>query len=246
MEERQTFPSRAVPPTGREPWYQVGRHLLLPPLRLWFNWRFEGWEHIEQDGPLLVASNHIGYIDSLAVANMLTYVDRKPRMLGKAEMFDEPGLGWAFRRFRHIPVQRGSGSTAPLEEARRRLEADETVVIYPEGTVTKREDGLPQRAKAGLGWLAITSGVPVTPIAGWGTQAIWQKSGPGNLRPGRPIWIKAGPPIDFSAYRGRQDDVAALREVTDQMMAALTGLVVDLKARYPQRWAPKLPVGSGS
>ena len=232
------MPSRAVSRGRPEPWYQVARHIILPPLRLWFNWSFEGWEYVEQDGPLLVASNHIGYIDSIAIGNMLTYVDRKPRMLGKAEMFDEPGLGWAFRRLRHIPVARGTGSHAPLEEARRRLEAGDTIVVYPEGTVTQREDGLPQRAKAGLGWLAITSGVPVTPIAGWGTQAIWQKSGRGSLRPGRPIWFKAGPPIDFSRYQGQEHDVHALRAVTDEMMAALTELASDLKSRYPERWAP--------
>ena len=235
-EWRQPLPSRRVRSTGPEPWYAIARRTALMPMRLWLNWRFEGWEYVEQDGPLLVACNHIGYIDSLTIANMLWYVNRRPRFLGKAEMFEQPGLGWALRRVRTIPVARGTGSTAPLEAARTALQRDETVVIYPEGTVTKREDGLPQRAKAGLGWLAITSNVPVTPIAGWGTQPIWQKSGPGSLRPGRPIWLKAGPPIDFSRYQGQEEDPRALRAVVDEMMERLTEMTAELKADYPERW----------
>ena len=68
----------------------------------------------------------------------------------------------------------------------------EVVVIYPEGTVTTRPDGLPMGGKTGAVRLSLATGVPITPMASWGSAAVWQKSGPGSLKPRRPIWVKVG------------------------------------------------------
>ena len=57
-----------------------------------------------------------------------------------------------------------------------------------------------------------------------------------NLKFGRPIWLKAGAPMDFSAFEGQKDDQAALRQVTDTIMNGLAGLVNDLLSRYPKGW----------
>ena len=54
---------------------------------------------------------------------------------------------------------------------------------------------------------------------------------------GRPIWLKAGPPMDFSQFENQQDDPEALRAVTDMVMDELARLVNDLRSRFPKRWA---------
>ena len=74
--------------------------------------------------------------------------------------------------------------------------------MYPEGTVTKRPDHLPKEGKTGAVRLALATGVPIVPLASWGSQAVWQKSGRGSLKFGRPVWVKAGPPIDLGARAG--------------------------------------------
>jgi hypothetical protein len=79
--------------------------------------------------------------------------------------------------------------------------------------------------------------VPVLPMAVWGSQHVWQREGAGNLKFGRPIWVKAGAPMDLSQYEGRGDDPATLRKVTETVMDELTRLVQDLRARYPERWS---------
>jgi hypothetical protein len=56
------------------------------------------------------------------------------------------------------------------------------------------------------------------------------------VRFGRPIWVKAGPPLDVTELEDQADDPAALRRVTDQVMAQLSVLVDDLRERYPKRW----------
>jgi hypothetical protein len=57
------------------------------------------------------------------------------------------------------------------------------------------------------------------------------------LKFGRPIWVKAGAPIDLSDRADELDDRDALHEMTDRLTAALTALVLDLRGRYPKRWS---------
>src|SRR5207249_4789896 len=136
-----------------------------------------------------------------------------------------------------IPVSRGSGDRTPLERGERALAAGEVVVVYPEGTVTTRSDGLPMGGKTGTVRLALSLGVPITPMVSWGSADVWQKSGPGSLRPGRPVWVSIGDPIDLGADRDAIQDHEAVRRMTADLMDVLTALTIDLRDRYPKRWA---------
>ena len=151
-------------------------------------------------------------------------------------------VGTALRGAGQISVSRGTGDRRPLAEAEAALERGEVVAIYPEGTVTQRPDHLPKEGRTGAVRLALATGAPIVPLASWGSQAVWQKSGRGSLRFGRPIWVKAGPPIDLRDRAGVRDDPLAVRAMTDELMAVLTSMAEDLRDRYPKRWA----VGSAS
>jgi 1-acyl-sn-glycerol-3-phosphate acyltransferase len=157
--------------------------------------------------------------------------------LAKDELFRVPVVGTVLRGAHQIPVDRGSGGAAPLISASRALDEGELVLIYPEGTVTENPDFLPMQAKTGTVRLSLMTGVPITPLASWGSQAVWQKSGRGSLKFGRPIWVKAGAPIDLSDRADELDDRDALHEMTDRLTLALTALVLDLRGRYPKRWS---------
>jgi 1-acyl-sn-glycerol-3-phosphate acyltransferase len=76
----------------------------------------------------------------------------------------------------------------------------------------------------------------VIPLAVWGSAPVWRR-GQKSARFGRPIWVKAGPPLDLSEHEDRAVDPATLRAVTDEVMAQLSLLVDDLRERYPSRWA---------
>jgi len=75
-------------------------------------------------------------------------------------------------------------------------------------------------------------------MVSWGSAPVWQKSGPGSLKPGRPIWVRVGEPIDLSARRAEADDYRALKEMTGEVMTVLGRMAADLRDRYPRRWAP--------
>jgi 1-acyl-sn-glycerol-3-phosphate acyltransferase len=211
--------------------------VLIPPIWTWFRWRFEGLEHVPSEGPALIACNHISYFDPLAQGYFLEKAGRRPRYLAKIELFRNRYTGPVLRGTRQIPVIRGSGDTAPIDAAVRALRAGEVVVVYPESTVTSNEDLSPMQGKTGIARLTLAAWVPVIPVAVWGSAPVWQRDGRRDLKFGRPIWVKAGPPLDFSSYEERRSEPAALRDVTDQVMAELTVIVDDLRARYPKKWA---------
>lgn len=220
-----------------EPWMRFAESVLIPPLWAWFGWRFEGLEHVPRQGPVLVACNHISYLDPLAHGYFLEKGKRRPRFLAKSELYRNPLLRRVLQGAKQIPVRRGSGASAPVDAALRALADGEAVVVYPEGTVTTNQDFSPKQGKTGIARLALRGGVPVVPVATWGTQHVWQKDGPRSLRFGRPIWVKGGAPMDFSQHAGAADDPEVLRRVTDEVMAELSVMVEDLRSRYPKRWS---------
>lgn len=220
-----------------EPWFSFAELILRPPIQLWFNWRFEGLEHVPPEGPVLVAANHISYLDPLAHALMLRKAGRHPRFLAKKELYGNALVGQILRGAKQIPVDRGSRSAAPLEAAIEALRGGEAVVVYPEATLTTNEDSLPMQGKTGLARLTLETGTPVVPIAVWGPQRVWPRDGLQDVRFGRPIWVKAGAPMDFSEFDGQEDSLPVLRKVTATVMDELRRLAVDMRERYPKRWS---------
>lgn len=211
--------------------------MTIPAVRGWFRLRYEGLEHIPRTGPGIVACNHVSYLDPLTNASAVMKAGRRPRFLAKDELFHIPVVGWAFKGAKQIPVVRGTGdATTALRGAERAIAEGEVVVIYPEGTVTKRPDHLPMQGKTGVVRLSLSTGVPITPLVSWGSQAVWQKSGKGSLKYGRPVWLRAGSPIDLVSRRDEAADAEALRAMAADLMAVLTAMVEDLRADYPKRW----------
>lgn len=221
---------------GFEPWYLLAEGVLRPPMALWFNWRFEGLEHVSREGPVLVAANHISYIDPLAHGYFMVKAGRRPRFLAKRELYGNSFLRRALLGAGQIPVERGSGSHAPVEAAMKALQKGEAVMVYPEGTITKKPDLMPMSGKTGIARLALAARIPVLPIAVWGSHRVWGSHGSRSISFGRPIRLKAGPPLDFSRFEDEQNDPATLRKVTDAVIEELSRLVEDLRARYPRRW----------
>ncbi|MET0801937.1 MAG: 1-acyl-sn-glycerol-3-phosphate acyltransferase [Actinomycetota bacterium] len=221
-----------------EPWYYVAMAVAIHPVRAWFDLRYEGLEHIPRTGPAIIACNHISYLDPLTTASAVVEAGRRPRFLAKDDLFRIPVVGTVIRGTRQIPVARGTGSaTAALAAAERSLAQGEIVVIYPEGTVTTRPDHLPMQGKTGVARLALSSGVPIIPLASWGSQAVWQKSGKGSLKLGRPVCMRAGRPIEPSVEPGEAVDGEVTRAATAEVMAVLTAMVQDLRAAYPRSWS---------
>lgn len=195
-----------------------------PLLRFGFLPKISGKENVPTSGGVLLAGNHLSYLDWLFVPNSLP---RMVRYVAKAEYFEGTGLkGWwqkfFFTNTGNVPIDR-SGATAAegaLITAKRILNEGHIFGIYPEGT--RSHDGRLHRGKVGVAVLALETGVPVVPVAVIGTDVL-APAGKVFGKWTRPV-VKYGKPLDFSQYAGQQNDKAVLRKITDEIMMEIQKL----------------------
>src|SRR5919206_201586 len=203
--------------------YTLARWIVGFVFRVVWRPRIAGVENVPRTGPVIIASNHLSFIDSVIIP---LAVPRRVRFLAKAEYFEGRGLrGRGMAAFFHlidaVPVRRTGNrdSMRSLESALDVLREGTAFGICPEGT--RSRDGRLYRGRTGVGWLALTSGAPVVPVALTGTDQV-QPVGSQGLRV-RPVTVRFGPPLDPSAYAGLPAG-RARREITDEVMDRIAAL----------------------
>lgn len=200
--------------------YWVLKVILTPVLRFFYKVRIEGLEHVPRKGPVIVASNHVSFCDSVFLPLVLW---RRVTFVAKAEYFDDPKTAWIFRALGQIPIRRegGSASEGALLAAKSVLDGGGIFGIYPEGT--RSPDGRLYRGHTGIARLAVQTGAPVVAAAMIGTKEA-QPIGQVIPRPFVPVTIRFSPPMRFDRYAERADDRLVLRDITDEIMFELRGL----------------------
>ncbi len=205
--------------------YWLLKYIVLGPvLRLIFRPRVEGREHVPDEGPAIIASNHLSFSDSIFMPLM---VKRRVTFVAKQEYFTGKGIkGWLTRKFFEgtgtIPVDRSGGraAQAAIEIGLRVLREGALFGIYPEGT--RSPDGRLYRGKTGVARLALDSGATVIPVAMLNADEIQP---PGKLIPKiKRVRMRFGTPLDFSRYAGMSGDRFIERAVTDEIMYELMQL----------------------
>lgn len=230
----------AYPARKREPVYALGEHSLAYGLRVYFRWHLEGLGNIPREGPAIVASNHISYLDGLSVAFGVHRAGRRPRFLTKSSLFKVPGIGPALKGLGQIPVERGTrAAPVSLDHAAEALRQGEVVVVFPEGTTSTKPDLAMGPAKSGTARLALATGMDVVPCATWGGQWIWTKHLGVHLRPLQDVWVRFGSPVSLKDLTDRAGDPAAWREASDRIMEEIALMLEDLRVAKP--WAPREP-----
>src|ERR1700728_2583681 len=206
-----------------------------PLLHILVRNKWEGRENIPKTGPVIIAPNHMSYLDWGTDAVFFHAAGRYPTFMIKASAFKVPFIGKMLYGCGQIPVNRGAADAAlSLKQAEQALSEGAAVIIYPEGTAT-RDPGLwPMVGKTGVARLALATGAPVIPVAHWGTQKVLPY-GSTKLRlwPRQTVRTVAGKPVDLSEWAGKQTSARALRAATDAIMADVTALVASLRNEQP-------------
>ncbi|MCI1746776.1 MAG: 1-acyl-sn-glycerol-3-phosphate acyltransferase [Acidipropionibacterium sp.] len=240
-------------------WYKFFKVALFGPgvRALWRPW-VVGEENIPATGGAVLACNHIELLDPVIVAAM---IDRQLTYPAKKELFQgNRGIGskivaWFLKAVDQVPLDRSGGrrSVEGMRPVLDRLEEGGLIGIFPEGT--RSADGELFKGKTGVARMALMAGVPVIPVAVVGTGVVKGALGiPKVDRPG----IIIGKPLDFSELRGRDDEVAVLRWITNEVMDAIQQLsgqdyvdVYGFRAKYGNlkgkdlsRWRRPRPGGT--
>ncbi|MFM8311866.1 MAG: HAD-IB family hydrolase [Ilumatobacteraceae bacterium] len=216
-------------PSGlRLPLLDVELQRLLLPLAhpaLFPYARFDiaGAEHIPADGPAIIVANHRSYFDVAAMAVLLARAGRAVRFLGKREVFDAPVIGQVAAALGGIPVDRATGSDAPLRAAEAALAAGDVVALMPQGTIPRGAGFYDPvlRGRWGAARLAGASRAPVIPVGLWGTERVWPRCSRlpnvSNLADPPQVTIAVGPAVPL-VYRSADAD-------TKRIMAAIMSLL---------------------
>ena len=189
-----------------------------------------GTEHVPRTGGVLLAVNHVGYLDFIYGGLAANPSGRKVRFMAKKEIFDHPVGGPVMRSMHHIAVDRGEG-LASYRAAVDYLRAGEAVGIFPEATISRSMEL--KEFKTGAVRIAAEAGVPVVPVILWGTQRILTKDHPKDFSRGKTIAIAVGEPMHPTG----EDPVAETASLRARMGAMLEQVVAD----YP---ADEQPPGS--
>lgn len=232
--------------------YQPVRRFVVGPwVYAWQRPLVTGREHIPRTGPVILASNHVGFSEALTIP---VVCPRRLTFPVKREWFEGSGphgkaLGWFLNSIGQIPVDRSGGAAgAPAMSASEEvLTEGGALAIFPEGT--RSPDGRLYRGHTGIARLIMATGAPVIPV---GVKGIGSEKSP------RPE-VHFGEPISFP--QGMKNGKVA-REMTDQIMAAIRALTgqeyVDMYAADFRRQqaetaaedapqgGPQLPAGQDS
>ena len=177
------------------------RDLTYPPIILTAKTAFRvlgqrfvmtGTEHVPRQGGVMLAVNHIGYVDFIYGGLAANPSGRKVRFMAKREIFDHAVTGPIMRSMHHIEVDRGDG-LASYDQAVEYLRQGEAVGIFPEATISRAF--VLKEFKTGAVRIAAAAGVPLVPVVLWGTQRMFTKDHPKDFSRGKTIAINVGEPL---------------------------------------------------
>jgi 1-acyl-sn-glycerol-3-phosphate acyltransferase len=180
----------------------------------------EGLDNVPRRGGALLVGNHVGTIDPPLTGALIPRLD--VYYMAKSEHFASRRVRWLFRGFNAFPVVRGSADRAALRHTLDLLRDGYIVLVYPEGS--RSPDGRLREPQAGVGFLARHGGVPVIPVAVWGTERVLAR---GSKRIHRDhVHVHYGPPVRLPTGAGRSSD-----------NRAVAGAIMDaISAMLPERY----------
>jgi 1-acyl-sn-glycerol-3-phosphate acyltransferase len=199
--------------------YALGRQIIRPLARIVYRPRVDGKANVPKSGPVIFASNHLSFIDSIAIP---VASPRPVHFLAKASYFETGLSRWFFTAIGAIPVHRGAGQAAldALDQQRTLLEEGSAVALYPEGT--RSLDGRLYKGRTGVAFLALQTGAPVVPVGLIGTDDVMPVGAKMPSLSHR-ITVRFGEPLDL-AHHGPASSGKARRLATDEIMAAIHAL----------------------
>jgi 1-acyl-sn-glycerol-3-phosphate acyltransferase len=194
--------------------YDACKVVLRPLTRTLFAARASGEEHVPASGPVVIAANHISYLDPPMLG---TWFPRPVHFMAKQELFKLPLLGRLIAAVHAFPVDRERGDVGAIRRALRILKAGRVVGIFPEG---RRNIAGDAQARGGAVLLAATAHCALVPVALIGTNVAIKR-----LRRSH-VEVRIGRPLSFQGS-DRKPTKAELAEWTDQVASAINELKGD-------------------
>jgi 1-acyl-sn-glycerol-3-phosphate acyltransferase len=183
----------------------------------------EGRENIPRKGPIILACNHFSVGDPPILTGI---VPRRISWMAKQELFQTPVIGWLYNMFGCVPVRRFEADLKALRMSQEVLQRGHVLGMFPEGTRSAGR-GL-KKGEPGTAVIALRTGVPVLPVAIWGTENVKL---PRDLFRRTRVWVRFGQPFTLPiTKRLTKEQVEESTELIMRRIAAL--LPVEFRGVY--------------
>jgi 1-acyl-sn-glycerol-3-phosphate acyltransferase len=187
--------------------YDFAKFVVRLLVRVVWRARVVGTENVPAEGPLIVACNHLSYLDPPAMGCLCP---RRISYMAKKELFRIPILGTAIRALGAYSVDRRGSAAAAIKRSLQVLQVGGAVGIFPEGTRNRTGAVPPQ---IGVALLASLANAPVVPASIRGTDRALRLA---------QIDVAFGPPLALPA--GRKATRQELAKFTLEIMNAIEAL----------------------
>lgn len=137
--------------------------------RLFIRVRVYGEKNLPEEGPVLLASNHVTMLDMFMIGYK---IKRKVHWMAKSELFKNKLLAKIITSLGAYPVKRGSRDQSAVRTTLELLKEGKVVGIFPQGTRSKEKN---LKVKSGVAHFALDSQAYVQPVAIWGTFRLFGK-----------------------------------------------------------------------
>ena len=140
--------------------YHIGKFLLKPVFKFYYNPKIIGKENIPKEGPIIIAGNHKHLYDQCLP---IISTKRPIHYMAKKEYFDNWKVSWFFKSCGCISVDRSKKDPKSVEKALSVLYDNGAIGIFPEGTRNKTKEFL-LPFKYGAVSMAKKSNASIVPI----------------------------------------------------------------------------------
>lgn len=196
--------------------YRLLRRIVLGLLRLLCRLKVEGVERVPAEGPLLLVSNHLHWLDTPVLG---VTVPRRATVFAARKWERRPIARWVLRTLGNaIFVYRGEVDRQALRKALAVLKDGGVLAMAPEGT--RSDTGALQQAKEGTAYIAARTSVPLVPVVAY----VQEKTFSSLLRRRAEVHVIYGPPFALPSTPGRVSK-KQLQEFTEQIMLVLAAML---------------------
>jgi 1-acyl-sn-glycerol-3-phosphate acyltransferase len=207
---------------GETAW-RIGRVWMGWPTRLVARPRAYGRDRVPTTGGVVLAINHMHWLD-IPVVGVLS--PRPINFVAKIEAHRVPGLGQLIRSHGALAVRRGESDREAVRLMRQAVRDGRVLGLFVEGT--RQLGGRPGKAQPGAAMVALQEGVPVVPVAVYGTQ-FWKFT---DMKPSS---VAFGDPIRFTGLPKNGRGYKQATGEIEQRILALFDWLRELHARRRPR-----------
>jgi cytidylate kinase len=206
------------------PHYGFARALIRGVMKLLFGLRMDIKSQVDYKENYIFACNHKSYADPPFAGSTL---QREVYIVAKAGLFRNRVFAWLIRTFNAIPMRRGVFDREAMNTVVDLLGQGRSLMIFPEGSRVYTGDL--GKARSGVGYLAVNSGVAVVPLFVSGTNRLWRclfRRERLHVSIGRPLRIAPETREQFAHNDG-------YREYAEMVLEAIRALKTEYEAAPP-------------